>query len=58
VPVGELPATVAVNVTGCPKLLGFCDDDSKVVVPAWLTVSVKACSAEGTTPLLAKIVIG
>jgi hypothetical protein len=32
-PVGESPVTFTVNFTGCPKLDGFCDDDSAVVVP-------------------------
>src|SRR5262249_17126063 len=39
-PVGESPVTVAVNFTGCPKLDGFCDDDSVVVVPAGPVVVV------------------
>src|SRR5262249_53449687 len=33
-PVGESPVTFTANFTGCPKLDGFCDDDSAVVVPA------------------------
>src|SRR3984893_12684252 len=33
VPVGETPVTITVNFAGCPKLDGFCDDDSVVVVP-------------------------
>jgi hypothetical protein len=32
-PVGERPVTFTANFTGCPKLDGFCDDDSAVVVP-------------------------
>jgi len=32
-PVGESPVTFTANFTGCPKLDGFCDDDSAVVVP-------------------------
>ncbi len=32
-PVGESPVTFTANFTGCPKLDGFCDDDSEVVVP-------------------------
>ena len=32
VPVGENPVTLAVNVTDCPKLEGFFDEDSAVVV--------------------------
>src|SRR5262245_66400769 len=39
-PVGESPVTVAVNFTGCPKLDGFCDDDSVGVVPAGPVVVV------------------
>src|SRR5262249_3934951 len=31
-PVGESPVTFTANFTGCPKLAGFCDDDSPVVV--------------------------
>jgi hypothetical protein len=34
VPVGESPVTLAVNVTDCPELDGFGDDDSVVVVCA------------------------
>src|SRR5580704_14898753 len=30
-PVGENPVTITVKFTGCPKLDGFCDDDSVVV---------------------------
>jgi hypothetical protein len=37
VPVGLAPVTVAVNVTACPVVLGFCDEMSAVVVVAWLT---------------------
>ena len=33
VPVGEDPVTVTVNFTDCPKLDGFCDDDTVTVVP-------------------------
>jgi len=40
VPVGETPVTVAVNVTDCPKLLGFCDEVSVTLVVLWPTVSV------------------
>ena len=32
-PIGESPVTFAVNLTACPKLDGFCEDDSAVVVP-------------------------
>ena len=32
VPPGSLPATVAVNVTGCPTTEGLTDDDTLVVV--------------------------
>src|SRR5262249_35322971 len=32
-PVGESPVTFTANCTGCPKLDGFCNDDSAVVVP-------------------------
>jgi hypothetical protein len=31
-PVGENPVTFAVNITDCPKLDGFFDDDSAAVV--------------------------
>jgi hypothetical protein len=33
-----LVVVVEVNVTGCPNVLGFCDDVTVVVVAAWLTV--------------------
>ena len=56
VPVGT-PApcgvTVAVNVTGCPEMLGFRLDARAVVVAALLTVSVKFCTAFGVVELLA-----
>src|SRR5262249_6667735 len=32
-PVGESPGTFTADFTGCPKLDGFCDDDSAVAVP-------------------------
>src|SRR5262249_6262327 len=35
-PVGEFPVTVAVNVTGCPTLLGFGDDVSVIEVTAFV----------------------
>jgi hypothetical protein len=40
VPVGvvPLPLTVAVNVTDCPNVLGFCDDATAIVGAARLTV--------------------
>src|SRR5262249_3846368 len=38
--VGEDPVTVAVNVTACPKLLGFSDEVSVTLVVAWFTVRV------------------
>jgi hypothetical protein len=34
--------TVAVKVTGWPTVLGFCDEDSAVVVPVWPTVWLSA----------------
>ena len=34
VPVGEFPVIVAVNVTNCPRMLGFGDDVSVNVVVA------------------------
>jgi hypothetical protein len=37
VPVGFDPVTVAVKVTACPRVLGFCEDCSVVVVGAWPT---------------------
>jgi hypothetical protein len=37
---GDTAATVAVNVTGCPKTDGVADDATLVVVLAWLTVCV------------------
>jgi len=41
VPVGvPAPVTVAVKLTGCPKLLGFCDDVTVVVV------ELSACADE------------
>ena len=49
VPVGVPPplvgVTVAVKVTGWPTLLGFCDDDSDVLVPVWPTVWVSVGEA-------------
>lgn len=55
VPVGELPVTVAVNVTDCPKLLGLSDETSDVDVvvgPGGLTgpctVSVAVFEAAAT----------
>jgi hypothetical protein len=51
VPVGEVPATVAVNVTGCPAWLGLSDDASATVLPAMVTVCVRG--AEVLAMLLA-----
>jgi hypothetical protein len=36
IPVGEFPVTFAVNVTGCPSMLGFGDEVSVIEVNAFV----------------------
>ena len=49
-PVG-IGLTVAVNVTDCPKVAGFTDEVSAVVVTA-VTISVSALEVEVVYPVL------
>jgi len=39
---GALAATVAVNVTDCPKTEGLAADDTELLVADWFTVCVNA----------------
>src|SRR5580704_12499228 len=52
VPVGVAPVTVAVNVTDCPTLLGFCDETSAVLVAPGACTLIEAVAALPAPPSL------